>query len=229
MKAAAHELVWPVVRADRAPWITLGVACLALVAAAGGTEAMFIYDRSRVLAGEVWRLWTGNLVHFGLPHTVVDIGLFVILGRLLEWSNRRLVVLSLILIPPCVTGAILLFDPQMSTYGGLSGLNLGWLVILALRGWQRAWTDWFWPAVIVLYVAEVVQEAWLGHGMVRFDDPSIRVATWAHIGGGAAAVALVVLDRRRAAENQVNVAWSAVRAAAVRIRRALPGQPEAMR
>lgn len=183
------------VRRDRLPWLTLLVAGAAVAAGITGSEPGLIYDRSRVFEGEVWRLWTGNLVHFGMLHALVDIGLLLVLGRVLEWQHRKFVALSLVIVPLAVTGTVLLVDPQMETYGGLSGINLGWLVFLALRGWQKAWTDWFWPAVLLLYVAEVVQEAWLGHGMVRFDDPTIVVATWAHVGGGVAAAALFVAVR----------------------------------
>ena len=82
----------------------------------------------------------------------------------------------------------------MIRYGGLSAVNLGFLVFLACQGWQKNWFDWFWPAVLAIYVGEVVLEATVGHGhgggMIQFDDPSIHVATDAHIASAVFGVAL---------------------------------------
>jgi membrane associated rhomboid family serine protease len=74
----------------------------------------------------------------------------------------------------------------MNIYGGLSGVNVGLLVFLACRGWQQNLLDWFWPAILVIHVVEVLLEIrnhGVGGGAIRFDDSSIRVATMAHIGG----------------------------------------------
>ncbi len=182
-------------RQDRLPWVTLGVAVLAAVSCLAGWESVLIYDRAAVNAGQIWRVITGNVVHFGYIHAFVDIGLFLILGRLLEWQNRRLHVVSLTTLAILVTASVHFFDLQMTRYAGLSGINLGWLVYLALQGWQRKWTDWFWPAVLALYVAEIVEESFWGHGMVQFDDPNVRVATIAHIGGAVAAVAVWLFQK----------------------------------
>jgi hypothetical protein len=66
-------------------------------------------------------------------------------------------------------------------------VNLGLLVFLACKGWQKSWVDWFWPAIIAIYLGEIVLEAAVGHGhgggMIQFDDPSVQVATVAHIPG----------------------------------------------
>lgn len=42
------------------------------------------YDRRAVLDGELWRLLTGNLVHWSLPHFTLDLGAFFIVGLLWE-------------------------------------------------------------------------------------------------------------------------------------------------
>lgn len=196
-----REILRAAVCVERIPWLTLAVAAAAVAVPLAHAESFLVFDRARVAGGELWRLCTGNLVHFGWLHVFADVGLLVLLGRILEWEYRTFAVVSLVVIPVAVTGAVYLFDPRLATYGGLSGLNFGWLVFLALRGWRRSWTDWFWPAVLVLYIAEVIEEAWIGHGTIRFNDPTIVVATWAHLGGGAAAVLLSLVpwrDARRA-------------------------------
>ncbi len=153
-----------------------------------------VYSRSAIAHGEWWRIWTGQLVHFGWPHFIADTGLFLILGRLLEWEWPKLCRLGLFALPIAISATVYRFDPAMARYGGLSAVNLGFLVFLACRGWQKNWVDWFWPAVLVIYAGEIVLEAKVGHGhgggMIPFDDSSIHVATVAHLGAAACGLLL---------------------------------------
>lgn len=175
-------------RPARLPWtfLALGAASLA-IEIHPGWRADLIYDRAEVARGQIWRIWTGHLVHFGWPHFVADTGLFVILGFLLEPAYPRLSRFALIAMPLVILGSLYFLDPGMSRYGGLSAVNLGLLVFLACRGWQRNWFDWFWPAVLAIYLGEIFLEAaWRGGrggGMIPFDDASVQVATPAHIPG----------------------------------------------
>ena len=182
------------------PWIFLILAVLALVIQLNPTwRDTLIYQRDEI--GQFWRLWTGHWVHFGWPHFVVDVGLFLILGWMLEHRYPRLAVSSLVLMPLFISLVIYFFDSHMHRYAGLSALNLGLLLIIALQGWQRDWRDWFWPAVLVIYVAEIVFEIMSGGsggGMIRFDDPHVKVATSAHIAGAVYAVCAWLLVRRQA-------------------------------
>ncbi|MFI5356112.1 MAG: rhombosortase [Opitutales bacterium] len=181
------------------PWTFLVLAGAALVVQwhPGWREGL-VYERSAIARGEVWRAWTGSWVHFGWPHFVADTGLFLIMGGLLErrhpWFSR----LAVGLMPPFIALAIYWFDPTMQRYGGLSALNLGLLLYLALQGWQRDWRDWFWPAVLAIYVGEVVFEAASGGhggGLIRFDDPAVRVATRAHLASAVYALGAWVVQR----------------------------------
>lgn len=181
------------------PWIFLILALVALVIQLNPTwRDPLIYQRGQI--GQIWRLWTGHWVHFGWPHFLVDTGLFLILGWMLERRHPRLAVSSLVFMPLFISLAIYVFDSQMQRYAGLSALNLGLLLILALQGWQRDWRDWFWPAVLVIYVAEIVFEIMSGGsggGMIQFDDPHVKVATSAHIAGAVYAVGAWLIVRRK--------------------------------
>jgi rhomboid family GlyGly-CTERM serine protease len=195
--------------ADRLPWAFLGVTIAATVIQLHGAwRPALIYDRGAIADGEWWRLWTGHLVHFGWPHFVADAGLFLILGRLLEWQHPWLSRFALVAMPLVISGALYWFDPAMIRYAGLSAINLGLLVFLACQGWQRNWFDWFWPAVLAIYVAEIVLEATVGHGhgggMIQFDDGSIRVATFAHIPGALFGVVLAICARGNQASARVS-------------------------
>lgn len=184
----------------RIPWVFLAVALATLVIGAGDWREVLLYDRSAVVAGEWWRLWTGHLVHFGWPHFVADAGLFVILGFLLEPKQPVLARLALLWIPAGISLAIFLFDPGMERYGGLSAFNLGLLLFYAGQGWRKNWTDWFWPAVLVIYAGELVFEMTIGQGqgggMIKFDDPEVHVATTAHFAGTAGGLILLLIDHK---------------------------------
>ncbi len=183
---------------SRLPWVFAGVALLALVIQGGDWRVALLYDRAAVADGEWWRLWTGHLVHFGWPHFVADAGLLVILGWLVERSQPVMARLSLLVVPAMISLALFYFDPGMTRYGGLSAYNLGLLLYYAGHGWRRNWTDWFWPAVLLIYMGELVLEITAGHGtgggMIKFDDATIRVATSAHIAGIGCGLAMLGID-----------------------------------
>jgi len=183
MRALLKDILDP----RRLPWIYLAVALVAgVVTASSALRTVFVYNRAAIAHGELWRIWTGHLVHFGWTHYLADGALFVVIGWALERSNPLCGKISLILLPMAVCAALFWFDPSMNIYGGLSGVNVGLLVFLACRGWQRNWFDWFWPAILGIHVLEVLLEIHnhgTGGGAIRFDDPSIHVATVAHIGG----------------------------------------------
>jgi rhomboid family GlyGly-CTERM serine protease len=186
MKPALQSLL------RRPPWIFLALAAVALaIQLAPNWRDHLLYDRDALDAGAWWRIWTGHFVHFGWPHFIADVGLFLILGWLLDARHRVFSRVALAILPAFIAGALYWLDPSMIRYGGLSAVNLGLLVYLALQGWRRDWADWFWPAVLLIYVGEVIFEiaqGGRGGGLIRFDDPAIRVATSAHVASAAYAL-----------------------------------------
>jgi len=183
----------------KTPWafLALGLTALVIQFVPAGRDAL-LYDRAALQQGEWWRIWTGHLVHFGWAHFVADAGLFLILGAQLQPRHAFFARLALILMPAFVSAVIYWFDPAMTRYGGLSAVNLGLLLFLAAQGWQRNWTDWFWPAVLLIYVGEVIFEinqGGRGGGMIRFDDPGVHVATSAHLASAAYALVAWLISR----------------------------------
>ena len=194
----------PAWRVKEWPFTFVAVALAATVIQCNPAwRSALIYDRAAIARGEWWRLWSGHLVHFGWSHLVADGGLFVILGFMLR-TQPRLCRAALLFIPLLISGALFFLDPAMRRYGGLSALDLSLLLFVAGQGWQRNWRDWFWPAVLLVYVGELVLESVVGQGhgggMIRFDDPTVHVATSAHIAAGAAALLFLAggfISRRR--------------------------------
>lgn len=159
-----------------------------------------IYERAAIGDGEIWRLWTGHLVHFGWAHCVADAGLLLILGYALGRDHGRFSRIAFVAMPGFISLVLYAFEPTMERYAGLSALDLGMLLYLAFCGWQRNWRDWFWPAILAVYVIELgleIARGGEGGGAIRFDDPSVRVATSAHLAGAVYAVIAWIVARSR--------------------------------
>lgn len=175
-------------------WYFWAVAAFALAAqlAPGWREAL-IYDRAALGSGQLWRAWTGHVVHFGWPHFFADCGLLLIIGWTLGREFPRASWVGLLAMPPFISAVIYFLDPEMARYAGLSALNLGLLLLLAAKGWKGDLRDWFWPVIVMIYVVELSYEIWKGGqggGFITFDDPHVKVATSAHLAAVAYALAV---------------------------------------
>lgn len=86
-------------------------------------------ERDKVHQGEVWRLLTGNFVHFGWAHSLMNLAGFLIFSFTFtqELSTRKLG--ELFLFCPIAVGlCIYAFNPEYTTYAGLSGAIHGFFV-----------------------------------------------------------------------------------------------------
>ncbi len=93
-------------------------------------RALLQYDREAILAGQWWRLLSGNFAHLGWYHLFLNqMGLLVLVLLCPEpmpawvWL-RRLVLLSL-----GMSTGLLLFVPGLSSYVGMSGVIHGLFVL----------------------------------------------------------------------------------------------------
>ena len=170
----------------RASWATLLVG-----AAAGACLALpqfsdtLLFRRAELAGGEYWRLWTGHLVHFGWRHLVADLAVFLAAGIWLEsfarWTTRGFLVLA----PAAISMFLYFADPQLTFYGGLSGVAVGLLVLLALVQLRRdkLAPRWIWVGVLVLVAVKVALEAFTNTPLVSDFGPDIKVSSLAHLGG----------------------------------------------
>jgi rhomboid family GlyGly-CTERM serine protease len=174
------------------PWGALAVAGLALVVWGWPVLAeFFIYDRALIRQGQVWRLWTGHVVHFGGSHLFWDLAVFVPVAGWLECLWPRRARWFYLWCPLAISVALFGFDPALVRYGGLSGLAAGMVVLLA--GLQlRSGKDgrrWLWLGVFVLVGAKLGYEQVAGAPLVvtSFGD-NVRSVPLAHLGGAVCGV-----------------------------------------
>ena len=91
-----------------------------------GLEPLLRYDRALIRQGEWWRLLTGNLVHLGWNHFLLDGAALILLWLLFGYSYRLWQWLSVIIFTMLSVGVgLYLFNPHLAWYVGLSGLLHG--------------------------------------------------------------------------------------------------------
>ncbi len=96
------------------------VICLcALQYFSGGLEL----DRQRVLSGEMWRIWTGHLVHTDMSHLSLNIlaALVIYFAFFSKIKSGELLAASFVF-TALISVAMLRIYPGLDWYNGLSGL-----------------------------------------------------------------------------------------------------------
>ena len=94
-----------------------------LAGAPDSVVGLLAYDRHAILAGQIWRAWTGHLVHFSWQHAVADLTALcvatAIVGRLKGWRTAAWGILAG---APLISLALLLAAPDLHVYEGASGI-----------------------------------------------------------------------------------------------------------
>ena len=173
----------------KAPIWTLCVVALAgLVWLFPGSADLLIYDRNAILAGEIWRLWTGHLVHFSMSHVVLDGSAWLVCGWLLEARTRNNCPLLLLIGPPLISLSLFTFVPEMSRYGGLSALVVLAMVHVALN-WAKESIQLRWLAGTALLLLGIKIAYELASPVALFASlPSAAVAPASHLAGAVLAL-----------------------------------------
>ncbi len=203
-------------------WTTgfLAILCVANVGLILGngladpTLEVLQFDRDAIFAGELWRLVTGNFVHWSLEHFLLDALAFAVLGWMYDpqcrcRDNGSLLRLDslpmLILLTSAGIGiSLLAFQPQLMTYRGFSGVDSGLFAVVIVSELMHA-TDsrrkWLCvvPAAIV-FVAKLAFEVTTGDLFFATDSLGElgQPVPLAHAAGAAIAAGLFILSNTTA-------------------------------
>jgi len=188
---------------------TLGL-CLALVALnfgvmpgapawAGSLVSALQFDRSAILGGEIWRLITGNFVHWSPEHFALDVSVFLVVGCLYEPIIRRIYPWLMLAAAGTVGVVLFVFQPELTIYRGLSGVDSGQfaaaLGIECFLAWRQS-RRWLWvsPAAAI-FVLKILYEC--GTGQLFFGTESLgdigRPVPLSHAAGVGAVLGFVTL------------------------------------
>ena len=170
----------------RLPLITLLlVGSGVVIALFPGWTAWLIYDRSAILSGEIWRMFTGHWVHFSTSHLVYDLLALGIAGWICETKKLPYFGWLCLLAPWLISTVLLVFEPQMKSFGGLSALATTAIVYLALFGLHDA-APWRWVCLAALlgFFGKILFEMSTGRMMfATTGNVSTVVSVASHISG----------------------------------------------
>lgn len=182
------------------PWATVVVAVAALLTFGyARLSEVLIYQRPLIFSGQLWRTWTGHIVHFGPSHLAWDLAVFLPAGCWLETLRPRCARWLYLFCPIVISAVLLVFDPTLERYAGLSGLAMGTLVLLAIvQVTNKQESPWLWLGVLLLATAKIGLELRQGAPLLVGDFTNIRNVPLAHLSGaGCGVLAWFILGRKR--------------------------------
>jgi rhomboid family GlyGly-CTERM serine protease len=149
-----------------------------------------IYDRTEIAQGEVWRLFTGSLVHFSPSHLFFNLLVFGVVGWAISNRGYPGFRVFCILSAGLIGTTLYALRPDLAQYGGLSGVACGAVVYLALYGLAErgAWKA-LCAGVLLVTACKILLEYRLGHFLfVNSADPAFVSAPLSHAVGSLTAV-----------------------------------------
>lgn len=167
------------------------VAAIAIQCSATARAALQ-FERSGILSGELWRILTGNFVHYSWIHLITNVGAFVVI-YLIVGRNAPIVTL-LSAAATCI--GVFMGAGEIQVYRGISGVCFGLIAYEAAflppddRGWKSvAFRMLLWLSIVFWLCFE--------HSASRiaaFLPSDISVTAAAHIGGFAAGTLSAVVS-----------------------------------
>jgi rhomboid family GlyGly-CTERM serine protease len=171
---------------------------LAIAIVGAETQAVLIYDRDAILAGEFWRLITSNWIHFSVTHLAYDLMVFGIAGTVIELRRHAGFGWFCLLAPVLIGATVFLTRPDLHVFGGLSGLGTGAIVFLVLHGLRQRGA-WRWICVAALAAIAIRVGFEFAGAQPIFasgEGMEIRTVPESHAAGGIAAVLVWLLTLR---------------------------------
>ena len=137
--------------------IILSVLMIAFSFFGASIEPLMEYNRTAIIDGEYWRLFSGNFVHYGFAHLVMNLAAFLLVGFSLLRDLNLKHYCGLFIFCGLVVGAgILLRNPELFFYRGLSGILHGLIVAGLLLNKFR--NPWFSYSCVALVFAKIIHE-----------------------------------------------------------------------
>jgi rhomboid family GlyGly-CTERM serine protease len=201
--ADGKTVVWA-----RAPVIApvFALAAVSLFLLVGPAEPL-LFTRGELGPLALLSLLTCHLAHWSLEHVLWDAAVFALVGSWCERLDRRAFAAFLGIAAVAIPPIVLLARPEITSYAGLSGLDVGALVLAVGLSLRRGDLRRQLPVLLlgVGVVAKVVYELLAGHTMLFDSSADFVPLPLAHLIGalvGAAVVAARVVKTARLGHNR---------------------------
>jgi rhomboid family GlyGly-CTERM serine protease len=167
--------------------VTLAVGALCLLAAIAGEPlaSSLAWERGAILHGELWRLWSGHLVHYSLSHGAADALAFCAMGMLAEpLAGSRRFLFVLLGGAAAISLGLLVFVADLDAYRGASGLAMLAAALAGVLVWRRQpAARWLIGASGLALAAKLLGDAG-GHALTLASLPAGVAVSWqAHLIG----------------------------------------------
>jgi rhomboid family GlyGly-CTERM serine protease len=117
----------------------LALLCGVMALLPHAATAWLVFDRDAILSGQIWRAWTGHLVHLSWQHAMADtLVLSVSSWMLVHRAGVRVTVRILLAGAPLIALGLLFAVPDMGVYAGASGIAMLMAAAMGGRLWLEA-------------------------------------------------------------------------------------------
>jgi rhomboid family GlyGly-CTERM serine protease len=183
---------------SRFPRITLSLALAAAALSlphAAPLAALLDYERLPLLGGRFYNLFTCHLTHWSLDHMLWDVAVFAVLGLICELRMRDRFLGCLLIAAVAIPLAIHVFQPDLQTYRGLSGIDSALFALLATSLLQDKIREHNWTAaasiatLCLAFIAKIIIEYATGATLfVNAPSSGFVPVPLAHLVGACAGV-----------------------------------------
>jgi rhomboid family GlyGly-CTERM serine protease len=184
--------------------LLLFVLPVSLISALDPLAGALVLTTTGIDAGEVWRLWTGHWVHFSGSHLGWNLGVMVLAGVGLESRRPGSLWRYTVIVAPLISVNLLVGQPAMNRFGGLSGLATGVVVLLGLALMENPGRDRRLGLGLLLLVAVKLGHDFLEPAALlsRFATTGIRPLALTHLVGAGLALVFAGISRRSLPSSQ---------------------------
>src|SRR3954470_13589401 len=111
--------------------VAIGLAAI-LTACTNHLPLVLQFDRAKIIDGQMWRIATCHLTHWGVNHLQWDLLMFVVVGAACESRNRQRMWSCVAWAGGAVSLLVLIFFPAINLYRVLSGIDTALFTLLAV-------------------------------------------------------------------------------------------------
>lgn len=138
--------------------LIISIASIAVYLSPLKIQEALVYNRTTILSGEIWRIFTGHFLHCDLGHLMWNIVAFLLIAGTLESNMSSYKFLKMIIMGAAwLSVGLLLLKTSLQLYCGLSGV-LNFVLVILLFEQYKSTRHLIYPFIFILAIAKVIFE-----------------------------------------------------------------------